>query len=318
VNDDDRSLRVRSASTPWEERIPRRGIAKIASALRRTLRIACERPRASAWTLLAATCALFALAAAALAADRVDRAGDVARGGASMVVYIGDGVDDARAQELAGELAKLPGVLHVELVPPAESAKRLEQALASDPALLEGVDRAGLPASIELQLAPGVRDVLAMSPTITALRGASGIEDVIVEDAGADRLADTLGSLRTIGWIAAAVLGVLAVVVVIAALRVRLERGKQERATLHLLGASPAFTIVPTALAGALHGIVAAIVAAIALCAAIAMYGDDLARSLGTAMDFAPAVPEVALLLGIGAGLGMLAGGLAGMSRATT
>jgi cell division transport system permease protein len=267
--------------------------------------------------LVAATCALFALAASVLAADRVDGVRTAPRGGASMVVYLGDGVDDARAKELTADLAKLPGVMHVELVPPAESAKRLEQALAGDPALLEGVDRAGLPASIELQLAPGVRDVLAMSPTITALRGAPGIEDVVVEDAGAEHVSESLGSLRAVAWIAAAVLAVLAVVVVVAAVRVRLERGKQEKAALHLLGASPAFTIVPTALAGALHGIAAALVAGGALCAAIALYGDELARAIGAAIDLAPAASELALLVAVGAALGMVAGGLAGGSRAT-
>lgn len=318
MNDDERSPLARSAastSAPWEERIPRRGIPRVTNALRRTFRIACERPRASIWTLLAATCALFALAAAALAADRVDRAGDTARGGASMVVYLGDGMDDAHAQQLADELGKLAGVLHVELVPPAESAKRLEQALAGDAALLEGVDRGALPASIELQLAPGVRDVLAMSPTVTALRGSPGIVDVVVEDTGADKMADTLGSLHTIGWTAAAVLAVLAMVVVIAALRIRLERGKQEKAALHLLGAGPAFTIVPTALAGALHGIVAALLAAAGLVAAIAIYGDDLAHAIGT-IDLMPAIGELALLVAAGAVLGTLAGGLAGASRA--
>jgi len=292
-------------------------VARVTNALRRTFRIACERPRASLWTLLAATCALFALAAATLAADRVDQASDTARGGASMVVYLGDGMDDAHAGKLADEPLVIAMPLALSRTPPAESAKRLEQALAGDPAMLEGVDRGALPASIELQLAPGVRDVLAMSPTITALRGSPGIVDVVVEDAGADKMADTLGSLHTIGWTAAAVLAVLAVVVVIAALRIRLERGKQEKAALNLLGAGPAFTIVPTALAGALHGIVAALLAAGGLVAAIAVYGDDLARAIGS-VDLAPAVGELALLVAAGAVLGMLAGGLAGASRAAT
>lgn len=295
-------------------------IARLGSALRRTFRIACERPRATVWTLVAATCALFAIAAAALAVDRVDRSGDVPRGAASMVVYLGDGMDDARAQTLAGELGALPGVLHVELVPPAESAKRLQQALAQDPALLDGVDVASLPASIELQLAPGVRDVIAMSPTLQALRGAPGIEDVVVEDANADRLAETRGSLRVVGWTAAIVLGGLALVMFVAALRVRLERGKQELAVHHLLGAGPAFRIVPTALAGALHGIVAAIAAGIALCIALALWGDDLARSLQAALGAcelsSPSIAELALLVVLGGVLGSLAGGLAGASRA--
>ncbi len=296
-------------------------IARLGSALRRTLRIACERPRATLWTLVAAACALFAVASAALAADRVDGSASASHGGASMVVYLGDGMDDARAHALASELGALPGVLHVELVPPAESAKRLQEALAAEPTLLEGVDVAGLPASIELQLAPGVRDVIAMSPTVRALRGAPGIEDVVVEDAGADKLADSQGSLRGLGWTCAVVLAVLSLLVCIAALRLRLERGKQERAVMRLLGASPSFTIVPTALAGALHGIAAALVAAGALCGALALYGERIASSLQAALgsiDLAPpGAPEIALIVALGALLGALAGGLAGASRAS-
>ncbi|MGE5184719.1 MAG: cell division protein FtsX [Acidobacteriota bacterium] len=292
-------------------------IVKPASALRRTLRIACERPRATLWTLLAATCALFAIAAAMLALDRVDRSPDVPRGAASMVVYLGDSLDDARAHALETELAALPGVLHAELVAPAESARRLQQALANDPALLDGVDISSLPSSIELQLAPGVRDVIAMSPTLQSLRGAPGIEDVVVEDAGADRLADTFGSLRVVAWTAAAVLAALSLVVVVAALRVRLERGRQEQRAYELCGASPAFAIVPTALAGALHGIVAALVAALALYLALAVWGDDLARALHGMWELSgPSLAELALLVALGGALGSIAGGLAGASRA--
>ena len=292
-------------------------IARLGSALRRTLGIACERPRATLWTLVAATCALFAIAVSALALSRVDRSADEPRGAASMVVYLGDGMDDAHANALEHELAAIPGVMHAELVAPAESARRLQQALANDPALLDGVDVASLPASIELQLAPGMRDVIAMSPTLSSLRGAPGIEDVVVEDEVADRRADELGSLRVVGWTAAALVAGLSLVVFFATLRVRLERGKQEVRVHALLGASPSFTIVPTALAGALHGIVAAVAAAVALAIALAMWGGDLSRALHGAWQLTgPSLAEIALLVGIGGMLGMLAGGLAGASRA--
>ena len=46
--------------------------AHVASALRRTARIAVERPRAALWTLLALTAALFAAGVAGLAALHVE------------------------------------------------------------------------------------------------------------------------------------------------------------------------------------------------------------------------------------------------------
>lgn len=297
-------------------------IAHVGSALRRTLRIATDRPRAAVWTIVAVTCALFALGVAALAAEHIDRWTAKPRGGASMVVYLGETVDPARAQRLTDELAKLPGVEHAELVSPAETARRLERAIGgAEPSapLLEGIDPASLPGSVEVTLAPGVRDVIAMSPTVRALRGTDGIDDVVVEDNGSDRELGTLSAVRTVAWTAAALLAALATILVLAQIRVRLERDRDEQRVLRMLGASPAFSLIPTALAGALLGAVSAALAAIALSIAIAVYSDAVVDSLGGALGAidlsAPALGQIALLVGLGAVLGAVGGGLAGASR---
>src|SRR5262249_38556716 len=132
----------------------RRGdvIHRRGSALRRPARIAARRPRAGLWTLLALSCALFVAAAAVIAAEAVDRwAGAHPPRGGNLVVYLGDGVDEAHAQALVGELRALRGVERAELVSATESAHRLVRALGPDPALLEGVDIASLPASVEVK-----------------------------------------------------------------------------------------------------------------------------------------------------------------------
>src|SRR5206468_3306239 len=163
-------------------------------ALRRAARAALAQPRAASWTLLALTCALAAAGIAVLAANNIESWTSTPRGGASMVVYLGERVDEARARGLAGELGKLPGVER-------------------------------------------------------AVRGTPGVDDVVVDDGGSDRLAGTLSVVRVVAWTGAALLGGLALVIVLAAVRSRLDRGARERRVLQLLGASPGFTIVPTALA---------------------------------------------------------------------
>jgi len=292
----------------------------IASALRRTARIAVQRPRQALWTVLALTAALFAVGVAALTAIHVEKWTTAPRLSASMVVYLGDGVDDSQAQALAAELGKLPGVERAELVAAADSAARLQQALGADSALLEGVELASLPASVEVTLAPGVRDVIAMSPTMRALRGTPGVDDVVVEDAGAERVATTLGTVRLVAWTGAALLAGLALIVVIAFVRVRLDRAERELTVMHLLGASSSFIIVPTALAGALQGAVAALLAALALHGALALYADRIAAALAGALGTVDiALPAASLLLAfiaLGATLGLVGGGLAGASRA--
>jgi cell division protein FtsX len=293
---------------------------RIASALRRTARIATARPRVALWTLLALTAALFAVGLAGLTAEHVGRWTRATGGGASMVVYLGEAVDEARAQLLTAELAKLPGVDKAELVAGTESAARLQEALGPDSALLEGVEVASLPASVEVTLAPGMRDVILMSPTMAALRGAQGVDDVVVEDAGSEKVLGTLRTVRLVAWTGAALLAGLALLVVLATIRVRLVRDEREQAVLHLLGAGPAFTIVPMALAGALQGAVAALLAALALYLGLSIYGDAIAHALAGALGsvqlVVPAASVIALFVAVGAGLGLVGGGLAGASRA--
>jgi cell division transport system permease protein len=294
--------------------------ARIGSAMRRTARIACERPRATIWTLLAVSAAMFVIAVAGLAADHVDRWTRATRGGASMVVYLGESVDETTARALAGDLAKLPGVERSELVPASESAVRLQQALGADATLLEGVELASLPSSVEVTLAPGVRDVIAMSPTVRALRGSPGVDDIVVEDAGSERVAATLGTVRLVTWTAAGLLAGLALLVVLAAIRICLERGERELAVAKLLGASPLFVFVPTALAGAVHAAVAAGLAAAAVYIGIACYGDAIVTLLrgvfGPVELVPPSASMCAMFVVLGAGVGLVGGGLAGASRA--
>jgi cell division transport system permease protein len=288
-------------------------IAHVASALRRTARIATRRPRAALWTLLALASALFVAGFAVVVAATVDRWADAHPGaGGAMVVYLGEDVDDARAAVLVGELRALRGVERAELVTAAESAKRLTRALGGDPALLAGVEPASLPASVEVSLAPGVRDVVAMSPTVRALRGAPGVAEVVVADAADsdDAPRGALRTARTVAWSGAGLFAGLALVIVLAAARIGLARSRREAEVLRLLGASPAFLAIPSALAGAVHGLVAAALAALALAWVVPWPG-----SLGTIELAAPPGLALAALVALGGLVGLVGGGLAGVCR---
>ena len=288
--------------------------AKIASALRRSVRIAIDRPRTALWTLLALTCALFVVGAAAIAAASVDRwASDRPGASASMVVYL-DNASAERANAIAGELRALQGVERVELVPAEESARRLVSSLGTDAALLEGVDVSTLPASIEVKLARGVRDVIAMSPTVRALAKSGNVAEVVVENPEENKIAGVLATVRRIAWTGAALFAGLALITILASIRVRFDPRSQEMRVVHLLGGSSAFVIVPRALAGAISGIAAALLAALALQLVLVLYGEAIEGVLATSL-MAPAALHVAVFLGVGAVLGLVGGALAGASR---
>jgi cell division transport system permease protein len=236
------------------------------------------------------------------------------------VIYLGDGVDEARARDLAAELAKLPGIEAAELVPAVQSAVRLQQALGADTSLLEGVDLQSLPASVEVTLAPCMHDVIAMSPTLRALRGSPAIDDIVIEDPGDERIAAGLESVRTVAWIGAGLFAGLALLVALAMLRLRFERSERELAVAHLLGASPTFWFLPLALSGALQGALAALLALGALLLGIAHYGDAIASGLhgllGTVEVTAPEPTLCLMFVALGAVLGLFGGALAGTARA--
>jgi cell division protein FtsX len=283
------------------------------------VRLVSEHPWATAGALAIMTATLFVVGLVALAADRIDGWSQVRRGGASMVVYLGS-LDEPHARAFARELGALSGVERVDYVAPTESARRLERALGGDEALLDGIDRASIPASLEVTLAPGVADVIAMSPTMRALRDTPGVDDVVVEDRGANRFAEALATASRATWSIAAVLASIAVVVALATLRARLACTRRERDVLRLLGAGSGFHAVPSALAGAALGAVTAVLAAAAVVLVVDVFGDGVARALAEAVGSieltGPARGEIAMFVGMSALLGAFGGALAKAPRA--
>jgi len=303
-------------------------IARAAAALRRTARVFADRPRAALWTTLALTCALLAVGVAGVAALTVDRIEDTAapsttegsglrsnirssiRSSAGLVVYLGEDVSEQRATQLVDELRRLSGVDRVELVSAEETGRRVVGALGSGANLLEGVDVDSLPSSVEITLAPGVRDVVAMSPIVRELRGTPGVSDVVVEDTPDDRVSAAFSTVRAIAWTSAILFAGLALITALASIRVRLDASRREYRVVEMLGGGPSFIIFPTVLAGALQGLVAALLAGCLLWIGIEVYGDGAPFELAL-----PSALMVLAFVGGGAAIGLVGGGLAGISR---
>lgn len=277
-------------------------IHRILSVLRPT--------RTTLWTLLVLVCAATAAAIGGVGALAIDRAASVERpASAGMVVYLADTATDELATRVVGELRAMPGVEHVELVTSEQTAARLAHELGE--ALHADLSARGLPVSIEVAVAPGVHDVIALSPAVAALRTTPGVEDIAFAEA--EVAGASLAPVRAVGWFAAALVGGLALLIILATIRVRLERGRQERAVVDLLGAGPGFLAVPTAFAGAAHTIFAALIAGALVHAGLATWGEELAAVAGFAIE-APAPAELALFVGALGVLGLVGGALAGFA----
>lgn len=282
------------------------GVA-IASLASRAARLLFRRRAASLWAIAAVAAALIGVAATRLAAGEVAAWSRGVRAQASMVVYLDEGASAEQAAALADRLRHTGGVDAVAVVGAAEAADRLRVALGAHDQLLDGVDPASLPISLEITLAPGVTDVAAASPVVAELRAAGGVEDVEVTRDASAPLGDALARLTRLAWLLFVVVGAGAVIAVAAAIRLHLAADAGERATLRLLGAGAWLTRGPTVAAGALLGAIGAAVALAvgALCNATAGLAPFGAGATVTAAS-------AGLLLAIGAGLGLAGGVVAG------
>jgi len=295
-----------------------------AYVLRRAGRLCARRPRLALWAIGAITAALTALAVARLAEVNVARWTASWHGGASMVVYLTPGATEARGHELAGALRTVDGVERVEYVAPDEATTRLRAALGGHDDLLAGVSAGALPASLEITLAPGVRDVAAASPLIDALRAADGVDDVELTGDWVDRVGAVLSALRAAAWALLVVLGAAAIWIVAATLRLRMEGlglGDEGRVA-RLLGAGPRFTRVPALVAGAAQGAIGAVLALGVAWGLWRGFGDRMIGSLAHAVGGTGAgaglggvgflaLEQAMLLIAVGAGLGLIGGALA-------
>jgi cell division protein FtsX len=278
--------------------------SRVASALRRTGRLLVRRPRLAAWTTLGVAAAAVVFGAALLTARNLDRWASAWRGGATMVVYLEAAATPERGEVIAAELAAIPGVVRAEYVPSDEASRRLRAALGPDDGLLAGIEPGALPASVELVLEPGARDVVAASPLFASLSGADSVDSVELVGEWDDRIGALLGGLRTGAWSLAAVFGVLALIAVAATLRLRLAGSDDERRVARLLGAGPAFLLAPSVLAGALHGAIGAALALPVLFYLHRELGPAIAAAVGRAIGSV----DLAFLSAAGAATIVLAG----------
>lgn len=271
-------------------------------------------PLASAASCAAVAAAFALLAATAVVARNASALTSSWSEGAGMIIYVADGVGEARAREIGDTLAALPAVERVTYVPPERGLERLREAFASDPAVARDLEPGLIPASLEVELASGTLEVARAHPLVQRLERTPGVDEVVFAGdwvARVDALA--VGLERAGFWIALLVALACAWVL---SVTIRLRHSAAERPhearTWDLVGGSSWLVRGPRMVEGALLG---AAGAAGGLAAAWALY--DLARepvsaALGAA--FGPvsleflATGQVLRLIAFGAALGLMSG----------
>jgi len=290
-------------------------------AVRRGAVLTARRPRRALWAIGSVAAAVLAFAVVAVAAQNLAAWTATWKGGASLVVYLHPGVADDQARRLAAELEGAAGIERIELVPPAEAGRRLLSALGSRGDLLDGVDPTALPSSLEITLAPGVRDVAAASPVVDALRASALVEDVELTGEWVDEVGGLLAGLRAGAGALATLLGALAIWSVVAAVRLRFNDLGAEARVGRLFGAPSTFVRIPAMLAGAALALTGAGLALGVARVAQELVAADVAAAAGRVFGNVQvrflSLSDAALVLLAAGGLGLVGGLLASGRDAT-
>lgn len=296
-----------------------RAVVHLRNYARRALTTLAQAPMATLWALLAASATIAVALTVQLGTHAFDAWRARSNRATSMVVYLAPTVTEADGAMLANDLRNLRGVRSAHYISAVESEQRLRQALSGSDQLLDGIAANSLPASVELELTPGMRDVIEVSRPFRALLAGGRVDDVVQSGEWTDELGRTYDALALAANGIRSMIAAIAALALFALIRLRLARNHPLRSVAHLLGAGPTFLRGPNALAGALLGALSASIACAGLTLGRLMWGDRVRESLGATLAMADEAlamqPLVLPTLGAATVIGLIAGALAGTNE---
>jgi cell division transport system permease protein len=233
--------------------------------------------------------------------------------GVQAIVYLKPEAHAERVRSLVLLLQGRPEVLAVRHVTSAEAYHRLEQSLGGRKALLAGVERDFLPASLEVSLSGHQPD--QVRPLLALLGASPLVEEVDHIGAWAERLNSLVVLLRLAGLGIALIVALACLYVIGSTIRLGVFARREEIEILKLVGATDRFVRVPFLIEGTLQGIVGATAAGGLLYLVFRLAAPRVEGAMAAALSHAHlgflSPPQLALGLTVGALLGYLGSRLA-------
>ena len=246
----------------------------------------------------------------------LERAAGDWQGRPGFSIYFEPGLDIAVATELANRLRDGADIVDVRLITPDQALAELggQAGLADAAHVFDALETNPLPATIRASLALGSPPA-RLGELAASMRTEAGVDDVVIEKTWIERLSAMREVVERIAIAVALLLGVGAVLVSAASVRLAIAARLAEQEVLALVGATRRYIRRPFLYLGVLYGAGGALVAAVLLSAALVAVEGPLAllfESYGAALYLAGFDPMFLLaLLGIGAVLGALGARLA-------
>jgi cell division transport system permease protein len=171
-----------------------------------------------------------------------------------IVVFLQDGISDARVDSLVGEVESIPFIQDIRRVGPDRAMERLKSEFGTRSHILDALEDNPLPASLEITLKPQYRLKQRVTGVAERLSKLRGVEDISYGRGWITVLEKMVRILAVVDIVVGLVVGVAAVVTVSYTVRLTLYARREIIKVLKLVGATDFFVMAPFLLEGLFHG----------------------------------------------------------------
>jgi cell division transport system permease protein len=256
-------------------------------------------PLLSALSVTTIAFSLFVVGLFGLVAVNLERALRQVAERVEIVAYLLPGTPVETVTLAVQDIAAFPEVQSATFVTEDEALARARAELVEFRDVLRELERNPLPASVEIKLKPGFRDVGHVNDVADRLKGFGFVDDVRFGRDWVEKL-DRLRQLAAaVGLVVGAAFAIVAIIIIGTTIRMAVLQRSREIAIMRLVGATDGFIRRPFLLQGAIKGMLGGCVAIALSYAAYAMIDRWLIQAAFFSREQALAVVGFGTLIGL-------------------
>jgi cell division transport system permease protein len=172
-----------------------------------------------------------------------------------VIAYLKRGTPSGEVEPLLDKTRLLEGVEVVRYVSPYDAMTFMEKKLGRQKNLLEGIQPAVLPPSLEIQLKKEYRNSTKIKEVVTHLKKIPQFEEIEYGQEWVETFSVLVHILRLTQWILGGLLLVAIVFITSNTLQLTISSRREEIEVMHWVGASPGFIRVPFYVEGLIQGL---------------------------------------------------------------
>jgi cell division transport system permease protein len=175
-----------------------------------------------------------------------------------LTAYLTPSVGAAELEALLARLQSFPEIEQVRHTSQEQAWRDFHASFGAQSALLEGLPRDVLPASVEISVRPSFRDSAAMEQLVGRLRQQKEMSQIDYPQQWVERLTLVVSALQWAKWLVAGVLFLATFFLVSNMVKLAILARREEIEVMQLVGASEALIQAPLAIEGLVQGLVGA------------------------------------------------------------